>query len=124
MQADAPNLLDLSVPCEKLSDVIVDLANGKACSGAPTHLGCGTCSGPGTCGVCDDDSGHGDCSRMLVSTATTYGEYPIYFDGMFKVLRVYAKDPNTTVGRYVLVGSRFTKEALFGPSTPIALSCY
>jgi len=53
-----------------------------------------------------------------------YGSYPIYFDGTLKVLRVFAKDPQTTVGNYVVVGSRITQNAAFGPSTPAVLSCY
>ncbi|HNS97935.1 MAG TPA: DUF4215 domain-containing protein [Polyangiaceae bacterium] len=122
---DHENLLDLSVPCKKLSSLPEDYAStGYACPGSPTHLGCGTCDGPGVCGVCDDDSGHGDCSRMMVSTATSFGNYPIYFDGRYKVLRVYAKDPGATVGNYILIGSRYSSQAMLGPSTPVVLSCY
>ncbi|MDZ4064050.1 MAG: hypothetical protein U1E22_05210, partial [Coriobacteriia bacterium] len=97
---------------------------GFACPGTPTHLGCGTCDGPGVCGVCDDDNGPGNCTRMLVRTLTNFGTYPIYFDGRYKVLRVYAKDPAATVGNFVIVGSRFTSQANFGRSTPVVLSCY
>lgn len=119
------DFLDLDVPCEALSDAPEDYATtGFACPGTPTHLGCGTCDGPGVCGVCDDDNGPGNCTRMLVRTLTNFGTYPIYFDGRYKVLRVYAKDPAATVGNFVIVGSRFTSQANFGRSTPVVLSCY
>jgi cysteine-rich repeat protein len=118
-------LLDLSIPCEDLSDSMEPYAtNGQACPGSPTHLGCGTCDGPGTCGVCDIDSGIGDCNRMLVSTATSLSGYPIYFDGRYKVLRVYANDAAATVGNFILIGSRFIAQADFSASTPPTLGCY
>jgi hypothetical protein len=60
----------------------------------------------------------------MVSTATSFGNYPIYFDGRYKVLRVYAKDPGATVGNYILIGSRYSSQAMLGPSTPVVLSCY
>jgi cysteine-rich repeat protein len=119
------SFLDLTVPCEKLSDAPEDYAStGYACPGSPTHLGCGTCDGPGVCGVCDDDSGQGDCTRMQVSTATSFSGYPIYFDGRYKVIRVYARDPGATVGNFIVIGTRFTAQAYVGPSLPVALGCY
>lgn len=117
--------LDLSVPCEELSDLPENyVSNGTACPGAPTHLGCGTCDGPGVCGVCDNDNGIGNCTRMRVRTSTDFSGYPIYFDGRYKVLRIYADDPDATVGNYVLIGNRFVSQSLFGVSTPVALGCY
>ena len=119
------SFLDLGVSCAELSASIENYtSSGTACPGSPTHLACGTCDGPGLCGVCDDDSGLGSCARMRVSTTTSFGQYPIYFDGPYKVLRIYANDAASTVGNYIVVGNRFTAQALVGASTPPVLSCY
>ena len=117
--------LDLSVPCEALSDRLENyMTDGTACAGSPTHLGCGTCDGAGMCGVCDNDSGIGNCARMHVSTMTDFYGYPVYFDGRYKMLRVYASDSSATVGNYILIGNRFVSQSDFGVSTPLALGCY
>ncbi|MFW5740557.1 MAG: hypothetical protein ACOC1F_09345, partial [Myxococcota bacterium] len=61
---------------------------------------------------------------MHVQTATDFAGYPIYFDGRYKVLRVYASDPQATVGNYVVTATRFVSQSMFGVSTPLALGCY
>ncbi|MBI5532758.1 MAG: hypothetical protein HY898_08600 [Deltaproteobacteria bacterium] len=118
------NLLDATVTCEGLSDVIknLDAATPSLCSNK--HLGCGSCTKAGICGACDDDNGYGDCTRMMLSTTLTYGSYPIDFDGKFKIVRVYAKDPAATVSEYTMVVSRFTASNPVGASTPPGLTCY
>ncbi len=118
------SLLDLNVPCEKLSNDVQFLADQKLCPDAPDHLACGSCAGAGICGVCDDDNGVGNCPRMLVNTMTKYSTVPVYFDGIYKVIRIRAKKPSATVVKYVVVGSRFESEAAIGPSTPPVLSCF
>lgn len=125
-KASDESLLDLSVPCEALSDDPENYAStGYACPGSPTHLGCGSCDGPGVCGVCDKDSGYGNCNRLWVQTTTLFGgQYPVYFDGRYKVLRVYSSDPAMTVGNFVLIGNRFVESAPMSPSTPPTIGCY
>jgi hypothetical protein len=116
--------IDLNIPCEKLSTETMDLANSKLCSDG--KLGCGSCTTPGICGTCDDDSGIGNCPRMLINTSTSYGgQYAIKYDSVDKVIRIYARDPAKTVDKYVVIVSRLPYDAAqqspkYGPG----LSCY
>ncbi|MCU0692958.1 MAG: hypothetical protein MUF54_16290, partial [Polyangiaceae bacterium] len=121
-----PVLMDTSIACEQLSDETLNLANGDVCGKDPGtnkyYLGCGSCTKPGVCGACDDDSGHGDCTRMMLTTntllsGTSIGNLEIRYDGRYKMIRVFAKDPQATVANYMIVVSRFIPESM-GPATP------
>lgn len=114
--------VDLSVPCEKLSDEIMNLAESKLCSDG--KLGCGSCTTPGLCGVCDDDSGIGNCPRLLASTLTSYGQYTVKFDSTEKKLRIYARNKTKTVGKYLVVGSRLETGLGGSPLYAPGLSCW
>jgi cysteine-rich repeat protein len=126
-----PVLMDTSIPCEDLSNETLDLANGQVCGTDPDtgdyYLGCGSCDTPGICGSCDDDTGYGDCTRMMLTTATvlasSIGNLEIRYEGKYKMIRVYAKDPQATVANYMIVVSRFVAESI-GPATPPGMTCY
>ena len=94
-----PVLLDLNVPCQELSDEVLDLANGQVCGQDPVtdkyYLGCGSCDEGGKCGQCDDDSGYGKCTRMYLSNTTVLagtniGDLEVRYAGRYQMIRVYA----------------------------------
>jgi cysteine-rich repeat protein len=118
------NFLDPAAKCGDLTQSIknLDLDPPTLCSSG--NLGCGSCSKPGLCGQCDDDSGYGNCTRMLLSTTTSYSGYKVDFDGKYKMIRVYSRDATKTVPEYTMIVSRFTGQSNTGSSTPPALSCY
>jgi cysteine-rich repeat protein len=119
----ALNLLDKTVGCKDLSSEIMDLANGKLCPS--NNLACGSCSKPGICGSCDDDGGYGNCNRMLLSTNTSYAGYKVDFEGKYKLVRIYAREPSHTVGAYTVVISKFKAQSTGNEgATGPTLSCH
>jgi cysteine-rich repeat protein len=118
------NLLDPTVTCEGLSDVTknLDAATPSLCPSG--NLACGSCSTSGLCGSCDDDNGYGDCTRMMFGSTLTVNDYKVDFDGKYKLIRIYAKDPAATISEYMMIVSRFTATSLSGNDTPPGFSCY
>lgn len=104
--------VDTNKGCDSLSQAILNLeaASPSFCPGSPTHMGCGSCSLAGLCGVCDDDNGLNGCNRVYARTVLNFDNggtlYPVYFDSKEKTVRVYAKDDQTSVDSYKILISR------------------
>ncbi|MCS6900572.1 MAG: DUF4215 domain-containing protein [Myxococcales bacterium] len=110
-------------PCNKLSSVIknLDADPPSLCPG--NKLGCGSCTEKGLCGVCDDDSGIGNCPRMLLSSTLIVQDYPVKFASIKQVARISAVDKSASSVSFLAVVDRLTT-TLQGPKNPPALSCY
>lgn len=124
---DTVDIMDKSgklTPCEKLSATIknLDAASPTLCAGGD-FLGCGSCTEKGLCGTCDDDSGIGNCPRMLLSSTLNVQGYPVKFASVKQVALVSARDAKATNVNFITIVDRLTS-SIQGPKNPPTLSCY
>lgn len=109
--------------CADLTNVIKNLDAAKPALCPGNVLGCGSCTDKGLCGVCDDDSGIGNCPRLLLSSTTSVQGYKVKFASTKQQVRISARDPQASGVTFVATSDRLTNSGQ-SPKFPPALTCY
>jgi hypothetical protein len=92
---------DVTVACEDLAPPTLRFASLLDCG---KDIGCGSCEADtGKCGLCDDDSGLGDCPRVLFDRVTGYNGAKVINASSHKWMRIRARGAAATVPAYKLV---------------------
>ena len=115
---------DVSSPCSALLPPALRIASLVQCK---KGYGCGSCDeGSNLCGLCDDDSGVGNCPRVLFDRLTTADGAKVVNASAHKWMRIRARDTALVVPNYKLVVTGL-KADTSNPGSPVnrpELTCW